>query len=119
MPRCPKIYGNTSQIFCINIFLSIDGCRAGLAAVEITFTSNLESWEFYIFLTIKDVYEKYFKACLITKPHSNLAASLRHEHSIKQILVDIPIGLKEADLEEKKCDILNRLREQIFHIRKK
>ena len=38
-----------------DIFLGIDGCSAGWAAVEITFTSNLESWEFYVFPTIKDV----------------------------------------------------------------
>ena len=84
-----------------DIFLGIDGCSACWAAVEITFTSNLESWEFYIFPTIKDVYKKYFKSCLITKPDSNLATFLCHEHSIKQILIDIPIGLKEAGLEEK------------------
>lgn len=87
-----------------NVFLGIDGCRSGWAVVEITFTSNLESWEFYIFPTIKKVYEKYFKACLITKPDSDLAASLCHGHPVRQILIDIPIGLKESGPEERKCD---------------
>ena len=87
-----------------NIFLGIDGCSAGWAVVEMTCTSNLESWEFYIFPTIKDVYEKYFQSFPILKPNSNLPASLRREHSIKQILIDIPIGLKESGPEERKCD---------------
>ena len=87
-----------------NIFLGIDGCSAGWAAVEITFTSNSESWEFYIFPTIKDVYEKYFKSCPIPKPNPDVTASLCPGHPVRQILIDIPIGLKECGPEERKCD---------------
>ena len=87
-----------------NIFLGIDGCKAGWAIVEITCTSNLESWEFYISPTINDVYEKYFKSCILTKLDSDVVASLCPEPPVKQILIDIPIGLKESGPDERKCD---------------
>ena len=88
-----------------NIFLGIDGCMVGWALVEITHTSNLETWEFYISPTMADVYEKYFKACPIAKPDSSPeATSLQPGHQVKQILIDIPIGLKESGSDERKCD---------------
>jgi predicted RNase H-like nuclease len=87
-----------------NIFLGIDGCKAGWAVVELTCTSNLESWEFYISPTITSVYEKYFKDCPSAKPDSSPASLLHPEYPINQILIDIPIGLKESSPEERKCD---------------
>ena len=87
-----------------NIFLGIDGCKSGWAVVEITCKSNLESWEFYITPAIKDVYEKYFKSFPIPKPNPDVTASLCPEQPVRQILIDIPIGLKESGPEERKCD---------------
>jgi predicted RNase H-like nuclease len=90
-----------------NIFLGIDGCRSGWTIVEITITSNLESWEFYIFPTIKDVYEKY------SEHNSNSDYNFKPPKTIsnpdtsqipKKILIDLPIGLKESGPEERKCD---------------
>ena len=45
-----------------------------------------------------DVYEKYFKSCNLTKLDSDVVASLFPEPPVKQILIDIPIGLKESVL---------------------
>ena len=87
-----------------NIFLGIDGCKIGWAVVEITCTSNSESWEFYISPTMDDVYEKYFKSCILTKLDSDVVATLCPEPPVKQILIDIPIGLKESGPDERKCD---------------
>ena len=90
-----------------NIFLGIDGCRAGWAVVEITFTSNLESREFYIFPTIKNLFEKY------SEYNSNSGYNFKLPKTIfnpdtsqipNKILIDIPIGLKESGPEERKCD---------------
>jgi predicted RNase H-like nuclease len=91
----------------VNIFLGIDGCKAGWAVVEITFTSNLESWEFYIFPTIKTLFEKY------SEPNSNSDYNFEPPKTIfnpdtgqipNKVLIDIPIGLKESGPEERKCD---------------
>lgn len=89
----------------VNNYLGIDGCRSGWAIVEISHDLESCTWNFFLFSTIKDVHERYFKACPIAKPDSNLTAFLHHEHIVKQILIDIPIGLKESGPEERQCDI--------------
>jgi len=90
-----------------NIFLGVDGCKAGWAAVEITFTSNLESWEFYIFPTIKNLFKKY------SEHNSNSDYNFKTPKTIfnpdtsqipNKVLIDIPIGLKESGPDERKCD---------------
>jgi predicted RNase H-like nuclease len=66
-----------------NVFLGIDGCRFGWAVVEISYDFESCTWNFFLFSTIKDIHERYFKACPIAKPDSNLTAFLHHEHIVQ------------------------------------
>ncbi|MHB8280503.1 MAG: DUF429 domain-containing protein [Candidatus Humimicrobiaceae bacterium] len=56
---------------------------------------------------MKDKIEGYLKQNL-TKTASDLSASFCSDHPLRQILIDIPIGLKEFEPGERKCDVETR-----------
>ncbi|MBM3710680.1 MAG: DUF429 domain-containing protein [Actinobacteria bacterium] len=93
------------------IFLGIDGCKAGWAVVEIRCNSSAESWHFYILSKIKELLDKY-SFPLIKSPEANRNTinpiKTKKQSEASLILIDIPIGLKESGPEERKCDILAR-----------
>jgi len=87
-----------------NIFLGIDGCKAGWATVEITSYSKSEIWGFYIFPKINSLFEKYYKHNPIPNIPPKQTVNLPPKLIPRQVLIDIPIGLKESGPEERKCD---------------
>ena len=66
-------------------FVGVDGCRAGWLAVGLTAGDD---WRVDIFPDVSDLWREYRTACVI--------------------LIDIPIGLKEAGNQERRCDPLAR-----------
>lgn len=92
-----------------NIFLGIDGCKAGWATIEIIpdpklFNSKSESWDFHLFPTITYLFEHYQKLGILPDLNSVEENHLTINCTNIQILIDIPIGLKESGPIERKCD---------------
>jgi predicted RNase H-like nuclease len=63
-------------------FVGIDGCRAGWFTVSLF---NDQSWKFEVFSNVEEIWRSL--------SHSDI------------LLIDIPIGLRDAGSEERKCDI--------------
>ena len=66
-------------------FVGIDGCRAGWFAVSFF---DDQSWEFEVFSNVEEIWR-----------------SLSHADIL---LIDIPIGLRDEDTEERSCDVKAR-----------
>ena len=106
------------------IFLGVDGCRAGWATVEILSyaitsyskisiskpsdpgqsISEYDKWDFHLFPTISDLFKYYRESGFVSELNGNEENPKKLNCADMQILIDIPIGLKESDKEERKCD---------------